>query len=200
VSGAFLVSYAVLWLLVILLLVAIFALYHHFGQMYLSSPEGRDSQGPDEGTPFPPLSTLDVNDTPVALPAAGRPTLVVFASTECELCAELRGSLARFADAYPHVQLATICAGHPRVVREWASQISTTVPVIADARGRTSARYRVGALPFLVAVGRDGAVRARGIVNDYDGLELAVHEAENLLTDNGRPRHPADHGHAAAAE
>ena len=190
-NDAFLISYAVLWLLVILLLVAVFALYHHFGQMYLSSPEGRDSQGPDEGTPFPPLSALDVNDTPVTLPVAGRPTLIVFASTQCELCAELRASLARFAGAYPRIQVAAICAGHPRVVREWASRISATVPVIADARGRTSARYRVGALPFLVAVGSDGAVRARGIVNDYDGLELAAHEAENLL---------ADHGHATAAE
>jgi hypothetical protein len=200
VSGAFLASYALLWLLVIVLTVAMFALYHHFGQMYLTSPEGRDSQGPTEGSQFPPLSGVDVNNTPVKVPTPGRPTLVVFASTQCELCAELRASLARFAGAYSHVRLATICAGHPRLVREWASQISATVPVIADARGRTSARYRVGALPFLVAVGRDGAVRARGIVNDYDGLELAAHEAENLMAGNGHPGQEHDHGHATATD
>ena len=34
-------TYIALWLLVVVLAVGVYALYYHFGEMYLTSPEGR---------------------------------------------------------------------------------------------------------------------------------------------------------------
>jgi hypothetical protein len=76
------------------------------------------------------------------------------------------------------------------MVRAWSSDLDGAVQVIADPRGRIASRYRVGALPFAIAVGNDGKVRWRGLVNDDDGLDMAIQDATALtLTDisaNGR--------------
>ncbi len=50
-----------------------------------------------------------------------------------------------------------------------------------DRRGRIAVRNNIDATPFGVAVGMDGLVQAKGIVNDLEGLEhlaldsLSVH-------------------------
>lgn len=178
---AFLVSYVLLWLLTAGLVIAVFALYHHFGQMYLNSREGRESQGPAEGAAFQPLATEDISGTARVLPLLEQAALVIFVSVTCPLCAALRAALLRLADSHPHLPTLVICEGHPRLVRAWAGELADVVPVVADPRGRISARYRIDALPFCVAVGDDGAVRARGLVNDYEGLVMAAHEAANVL-------------------
>ena len=45
-SEALLVSYAALWALVLAIAVGLLALYRHFGEMYLTSREGRVTQDP----------------------------------------------------------------------------------------------------------------------------------------------------------
>jgi hypothetical protein len=186
----FLASYVLLWVLVAVLFVGVFALYHHFGQMYLTSRTGRQEQGPAEGSFFRPVEGTVVGGDAVVIPHATRPALVVFASTDCPLCGKLRAGLVRAARSHPEVDLIVACAGHPRMVRAWSSDMNGTVPVIADPRARIGSRYRVGAWPFAIAVGADGRVRWRGLVNDDDGLDLAIHDAMALtLTDvssNGR--------------
>src|SRR6185437_8926806 len=176
-SPVFLVSYGLLWLLVAVLFVGVFALYHHFGQVYLTSRTGRQEQGPAEGSMFQPIEATVLNGDPVVIPHANKPSLVIFTSTDCALCSRLRPGIARVADAHPEVDLYVACAGQERMVRAWASDVGDAVPVIADPRARISSRYRVGAWPFVIAIGDDGAVRGRGLVNDGDGLERAVLDA-----------------------
>ncbi|WP_433346853.1 redoxin family protein [Microtetraspora malaysiensis] len=178
----FVISYVVLWVLVVVLAGAVFALYHHFGQMYMTSPEGRVAHGPEEGSLFPALDTKDLDGEVVTLPAQDRPFIAVFASTGCTLCGALRSVLRKFAAEHPDVLVVVICDGHPRAVREWAGDLASAVRVIPDPRGRIAARYEIGLTPFSVAVSHDGRVRSRGIVNGLDGLELAAHEAANQLT------------------
>jgi hypothetical protein len=178
----FWVSYGLLWLLVVTLVVAVFALYYHFGQMYLNSREGRAEQGPSEGTLLDAFDGVDIEGRPVVLPRLRQPMLMVFTDTSCKLCGQLRQALARFADEGPStVALYIICAGHPRSVREWAADLpGDRLRVIADPRGRTALSYRVDATPFCVAVDETGTVRASGIVNDLGGLDLAAREATAL--------------------
>jgi hypothetical protein len=179
-SPVFLVSYGLLWLLMAVLFVGVFALYHHFGQIYLTSRAGRQEQGPAEGSLFQPIEATVLDGDPVVIPHANKPSLVIFASTDCALCGQLRAGIARVADSHPEVDLYVACAGPERMVRAWASDVGDAVPVIADPRARISTRYRVGAWPFVIAIGDDGAVRGRGLVNDDDGLERAVLDAITL--------------------
>ena len=180
-SIAFITSYVLLWLLVLTLLAGVFALFHHFGTMYMTSREGREDQGPEPGRLVEAFTAADITGRIISVPPMNRPLLLVFTSTTCKFCARLRPEFQRFVTAHTEVDLVVICDGHPRAVAAWAAEISRTVRVLSDPRARRSARYGVAVLPFAIAVGADGVVRGRGIVNDLDGLELLADTAVHLL-------------------
>ncbi|MGH2442582.1 MAG: hypothetical protein ACRDFX_05410 [Chloroflexota bacterium] len=94
-------SYVALWIVVAVQFLATFALYHHFGQMYLGSEKGRDAQGPKVESRFKPLDTWDIVGHPVVLPVPGAAAITLFTSTSCPLCDKLRPQLRSFADAHP---------------------------------------------------------------------------------------------------
>ncbi|MEN3358346.1 MAG: hypothetical protein V7637_2328 [Mycobacteriales bacterium] len=192
-STPFLVSYVLLWVLVAGLFVGMLALYHHFGEMYLSSPQGRSAQGPDEGSTLKALEAHTVDATAVVLPV-DRPTLLLFVSTTCDVCKEVRTAVPRLVADHTDVSVVVVCAGRPAMVRAWAEPIAGLVPVIADPRSRISEQYQVDLRPFCIAVGADGLVRARGIANTHDGLEMAVEDAKSLpIVDAGTPADGHDH-------
>jgi hypothetical protein len=70
-TGPLLVSYAALWIVVIVMAIA---LYHHFGEMYLNSREGRQNQGPDVDSELKPLGARDVAGASLRLPTTGTPS------------------------------------------------------------------------------------------------------------------------------
>lgn len=196
-SAFFVVSYVILWVLVAALAVAVFALYHHFGQMYLVGPEHQAAQGPAEGDWLKDLETTALDGGPVILPL-NRPSVVLFMSTTCNLCSGMRGDLALLAADRPEVALVVICGGKPAMVRAWAEDLPASVRVVPDPSGRIASRYNVDLLPFQAAVGRDGVVRVAGLVNNYDGLNFACDAALNSLPivergDSGDHAH--DHAH-----
>jgi hypothetical protein len=171
VSTPFIASYVVLWVLVVVLSIAIIALYSHFGQMYLGSREGRQTQGPEQEKSLRPYAGSLVSGGTLSLPIPNTPTVVVFAETHCKICSAMRPEFRQFALANDEVSLVVICGGASEdAIRTWAAEISSDVAVVLDQGQRQTARYGIGITPFAVAVGADGVVRAKGIVNDYDGL------------------------------
>jgi hypothetical protein len=180
-STPFLISYVFLWILVLVLVVGVYALYHHFGQTYLTSREGREDQGPDVGTKIAAITADDVKGQALAVPPIQRPLLLLFTSTTCKICSGLRAEIRQFAVDHPEVAVTVLCEGHPRAVQAWAEDLADAAHVVADPRSRLTTKYGVGVLPFSVAVGPDGVVRGRGIVNDYAGLVLAAQDAVTAL-------------------
>ncbi len=164
-------SYVVLWILVLVLSAAVFGLYHHFGQMYIVSREGRQKQGPDLDRRLKRMPARDIRGIAVELPYAGVRQLVVFSTTDCKLCAHLRPDLARFAAAHSDLETVVICGGDSEAVRAWADGLSEVARVVADPTGRLAAAYRVGLTPFVVAIDETGTVISKGIVNDTQSLE-----------------------------
>jgi len=167
----------VLWILVAIFAVALLALYHHFGEMYLNSREGRDQQGPEVGTLLAGAQLVGVDGGSVSVPP-GRPALLLFMSTDCKLCGRLRDLIAEFAERHLQVETVVVCAGQASQVREWAARIDGRLPVGIDPQHRLAARYRIGMTPFVVGVRGDGSVVLRGLFNDIDGLELAAEQLE----------------------
>jgi hypothetical protein len=178
VTGAFFASYVALWVLVIVEGLAIFALYQHFGEMYLNTREGRASQGPDVDSELEPVKAQDLSGSTVRLAERGRPTLLVFASTDCELCGELRPDLKRFAEERAEFRTLLVCAGDLDGVSRWADGLSEVVEVVPDPGYRIATRYGVGVTPFMVGTDSGGIVRAKAIVNGLRGLETV---SEHLL-------------------
>ncbi|GII97103.1 TlpA family protein disulfide reductase [Sinosporangium siamense] len=175
-STAFGVSYVLLWVLVVVLAVALFGLYHHFGQLYLVHPKHRAAQGPPDNDWLRPLEVNDLHGRQVVLPL---PTsmVVLFMATDCSICSGLRGELNRVADDRVDLSLVVICAGSDRMVRSWADGLTHEITVIADTKKRIAADYNIDLLPFYVAVGADGVIRGKGLVSSPEGLITACDEA-----------------------
>lgn len=182
-SALFWATYVVLWLLVAIIAVGVLALYHHFGQMYLNSRDGRAEQGPKIGEAFAHDETTDLDGRPLALPAAGQPSLVLFASTTCPICDQLRDHVRRIGHERPDVRVVVFCQGDEEAVAEWAGDLTALARVVVDPRGRHALRHNVAGTPFCVAIGKDGTVRGRAIVNGYERLSFLADEAGGALAD-----------------
>lgn len=182
--NAFLIgSYVALWVLVVVLAVALLALYNHFGQMYLTSHRGREEQGPGVGSVLDSFRATDLQGRGVAVPS-GRPALVVLASVDCPECRRLRAPLQSLAaERAGDLDVVVLCNGQRSQVSQWAAAMSGPVHVIQDRNYRRASAMGVGITPFAVGVDGDGVVQARGLLNGRDGLALAV---EALL--DGGPR------------
>jgi methylamine dehydrogenase accessory protein MauD len=175
---ALLISYVVLWLLVAALTVAVFALYHHFGQMYLSSREGRARDGPELHRQVKPAKVRDLQGREVRVPRPAVPTMLFYATTNCPLCTELLPALRDVAVREADIETVVVCGDEPPAVAAWADGLSSAAVVVPDGDRALATRYRINATPFLVLIDRDGVVRGKGIVNGRDGLEQAVERLE----------------------
>jgi hypothetical protein len=195
VNPFFVFSYILLWVLVAVLAIGLVALYNHLGTVYLSAREARSSAGPAEGSLLSGIDTKAIDGRRVLLPPASHPAIVLFLSTTCSLCAGIRQAIPAVVDEIPNVSIVIFCQGRPQTVQVWASDIRELVPVIVDRNGRQAARYGVDLLPFGIAVGLDSVVRARGIVNGYEGLAALARMAlnwEQAASDAHRERAHAD--------
>jgi hypothetical protein len=169
VTPWFWTSYVALWALVVVQGGALFALYHHFGQMYLSSPQGRQHQGPDLGRLLPQVELEDLDGQLLAVPTS--PSILIFADTECRICSELKPVMTGFALEHPDVELAVICAADSETLaRQWAGTFGESVRVIPDIGKKLSSQLRIGVTPFMVAVDAAGRVCDKGVPNGLDGL------------------------------
>jgi len=176
-SAFFLVTYVALWVLSITELVALLALYDHFGQMYLSGREGRDKQGPALGSEMRPVELQDVRGTPVRLPVRESPTLILLASTVCRECDKIKPALAELSARYStEVVIAVLCAGKREAVSDWAGAIAMHVTVIPDPGYKVAAKLGVGMTPYVIGVDAAGKVCDKGLVNEREGMRAAIED------------------------
>lgn len=184
-SGPLLASYIFLWILVVVLAVAVFALYQHFGQMYLNSELGRNDQGPPIGEQLPRMVAVDVRGTPIDLPR-GANTLLAFMEVDCKLCGELRPALISFANEKPEVDVVAVVAGRAAEVEKFGRTLSEHVSVVADPAGRLTTRFGVGAFPFAMRVDNSGIVKLKALVNGRAGLDALEAASNGTAADHGR--------------
>jgi methylamine dehydrogenase accessory protein MauD len=183
VSIALLVTYILLWILLAALTVAVFALYHHFGEMYLSSREGRARDGPELHRAIKPATVRDLAGEEVRVPRPAVATMLFYATTNCPLCTDLLPALTEVAARERDIETVVVCGNEPPAVAAWADGLSSAAVVVPDGNRALATRYRINATPFLVLIDRDGVVRGKGIVNGRDGLEQAVQRLEAAHTD-----------------
>ncbi len=174
-----LVGLCAVWALLIVLAWAVFALYRHFGQMYLSSPAGRADQGPQIGTPLLSIAREGLGGQQVVLPPPG-PGIVLFADTSCDLCSAIRDKLDALDPYSGKLHVVVFCAGLKQDVAAWAARVPGYVQVVWDDRANAAQHYRVSTLPFAIAVGLGGEVRAKSIINGDEGLLWAAQHALDI--------------------
>ena len=174
-DGWWAASYAVLWLLVIVLCVVVVALARQIGTLHLRlGPRGAlemDDEGPALGEAPQPHDTQDLSGRAVSIGGPGESQLLLFVSPGCHICEQVLPSLpaVRSKDLAPYVVTDLDPA-------ETASQFG----------GRRLEAPIVPGTPYVVVLDDLGMVRAKGTVNNLEQMEGLIDTARRRTEQRDR--------------
>lgn len=121
-----------------------------------------------------PISVLDLDGTPVRLDAraSGRPMLIEFWATWCEVCEALmpavRRAHARFGDRVDFIGVnVTINESRARV-RRWVERERPPYRTLYDESGLAVRTFEAPVTSYVVIVDADGVIRYTGVGEDQD--------------------------------
>jgi hypothetical protein len=173
-STLFYVSYAALWLLLLTIGVLLLLLYRHFGIQALGTIEGVQRDGLAIGTAAPLISGVTADGQDMTWQTRpGKPEFLVFASTDCEPCADVLPHVDRLAVATARTLGVTAVVSGPQEVAAnlvaQQPQPPTYLCLAEDGSGAFD-RYRVRVTPFAFVIGSDGRILAKGLCGDLTRL------------------------------
>jgi methylamine dehydrogenase accessory protein MauD len=185
-SGWWAASYAVLWVLVLMLCVIVVALARQIGTLHLRvGPLGAleiDDEGPPLGEAPAPLDARTVDGSPLTVGGPGEAQLLVFVSPGCRVCREVLPAVPAVAAA--HGLSPVIVAGEHLGDRD--ASYPPGAAVVASAEVMSS--YAVPGTPYVVVLDRSGVARAKGTVNNLEQLEGLVDTARRRQADGAGHR------------
>lgn len=189
-SDLFYVSYGLLWLVVVSLAILVVLVYRHFGLMAMETGEGVSRDGLGVGRVAPPVRGFDGRAEEAHWAhSTERPSLLLFASPECEPCVSVLPYVRSLAG---EVSVTSIVAGDTHDAARMQEAIGATFGAIAEGSEEIFDLYRVKATPFGFVVGTDGRIRSKGLCNSKQNLQ-------HLLVAAGLPelgvRLDAEHSH-----
>jgi methylamine dehydrogenase accessory protein MauD len=171
-EGIWLVSFIVLWIIVIAEAVLILLLYRQLGILYLGTASGVSRDGLTVGTTAPEFSLPDANGQAHTLSSLrGRNVLLLFGSTHCDPCRRLLPGLEEFAGRDGRdFQVLWLNQGTMEETREFLLETGTDLTMLTFRDGLNDA-YRVRVTPFLYMIDAAGVIKAKGLVNTKAQLE-----------------------------
>jgi hypothetical protein len=186
-TGVWLASYVVLWVLVVLLGALILVLFRQFGLRSLTTVEGISRDGYPIGAALSPPIGVDHGN------GRRRKALMVFVSVACRPCHDLMPDLSSFLTEKRNtlegfLVLPTLDSGDRNEPH------CTEATVIRDDAAME--RYRVRVTPFAYLIGMNGRVEAKGLVNRAVDLQnlwiqaesVSVHEIDRAREGSSRGR------------
>jgi methylamine dehydrogenase accessory protein MauD len=199
----FLVTYAVLWLLVVLLSTTVFTLAREVAMV-------KQRVGPDPGA----LATTDgprLGDTAPKLHGElltggqidfvpKRTTLVLFVSPHCDACLVLLPEVVKFMKRGPDVDVVMVGSGAAEEFVQLSAIYRINVPLILDPHHTLEREFEIKTTPLGLALDADWVVRSKGIVNDAKHLEalarfqMTVRDVGLNLHERTLAEHPTTKG------
>jgi hypothetical protein len=151
-GGAWVASYVMLWVTVVVMAVAIVALLRQIGVLHARlQPLGAHfaGEGPERLAPAPFPDVFDYGSS--------RLTLVAFTSVGCQVCASLSPGI--------------------RALDRQFDDLAVHVVVHDPGTAPTFAAFNVTSTPYFVTADRQGIVRVRGIANSLEQIEEMIEES-----------------------
>jgi len=183
--SAFSISYIVLWVLVAVLSLVVFALVRQIGVLHdRIAPTGALmlAKGLTVGEPAPIVAVTDldgVSRTVGGERADGRNTLVMFVSPTCPVCKVLLPVLKSSART-EHAWLDILLASDGDVAKQTEFRRQHGLAPLPYILSPTlGIAYQINRLPYAVLLDEHGAVLARGLINSREHLE-SLFEAKRL--------------------
>ena len=183
-DGWWAASYAVLWLLVVVLCFVVVALARQIGTLHLRlGPRGAleiDDEGPplDEAPPI--VDARDLDGTPVTVGGGGGARMIMFVSPGCIVCDRVLPSLPVVAAG---AGLETLVVTDVDDHESAAAFGSTTGGLRIVPSPELMETYAVPGTPYLVVMDAEGVVRAKGTINNLEQMEGLVDTALRRLRD-----------------
>lgn len=176
------VSQALLWVVVLLLAVAVFALARQVGVLHERiAPVGALAigRGPKPGEKAPEIAarTLEGAMVNIGSPlAAGTMQLLFFVAPTCPVCKNLIPTAKAFAET-EGLDLVFVGDGDAGEHHDMAGRFSIPLERFINS-SEVGRSFHVGKLPYAVLISELGIIVAQGLVNTREHLEslLVVHE------------------------
>lgn len=185
-SGWWLASYIILWILVVLLAIVVLALARQVGTLHLRmGPRGAlevDDEGPPLGEAPEPHDLTDLRGRQVTIGGPGRAQLLLFVSPGCPVCREVLPSLPAAARVGGMEPVVIADASADEAAGAYDTDRATVV-----AAPQVAARYDVPGTPYAVALDVLGVARAKGTINNLEQMEGLVDTARRRLEEAIRP-------------
>ncbi len=188
-SGTFIASYVILWMLVLVLIVLVLLLYRQYGLSLMDNRSRMNMEGLDLGTPAPALQVTDLDGTERTLRLAdydlGSEAVIVFAADQCAVCAELALTAQDASDSRPDLDWLWIIdivgsGTEPEVVIHgppgWDTYIASAEPSGDTRDGQpvtAHTRMSVPGTPFAYGI-TGGRIAAKALVNSTEDLDALV--------------------------
>jgi methylamine dehydrogenase accessory protein MauD len=179
-SGWWLASYVVLWVLVALLTLVVVALARQVGTLHLRlGPRGAlevDDEGPPLGEAPDRVETVGLDGREAAVGGPGEPQLLLFVSPGCPICRDVLPSLPAAARAGRLAPYVIVDAGPEESASSYRHQ-HVGAPVLSAPE--VARDYRVPGTPYAVVLDVMGVVRGKGTVNNLEQLEGLIDTARS---------------------
>ena len=179
-STLFYVSYAALWLLLLVIGVLLLLLYRHFGMMSLGTLEGVQRDGLPIGALAPAISGVTAEGKDTAWePRRGQAHLLLFAAPDCEPCATIVPILNQLARTTAGgLGIAAVVPGPRDEVARFVARYHPPFLCLAEDGSGAFPRFRVRVTPFGFVIGTDGRVLAKGLCGDAGRLQGLLEAAD----------------------
>jgi methylamine dehydrogenase accessory protein MauD len=185
-SGVWLASYIVLWLVVLMLAFLLAGALRQLGllQLRLGDDPGAliTDTGLERGTDAPDFTALSADSGELVslsdLPAV--PRMIVFASPGCLSCRELIPGLNEVRKTRKDFDFLVVCRGDLESCRSFGRMNRLEAPLVVDTNGQIEKDYAVTLTPFAYLIDHEGKVVIRGLANDWRQLESLLEQEGTL--------------------
>ena len=190
-SGVWLASYVVLWVVVLLLAFLLAGALRQLGllQLRLGDDPGAliTDTGLERGAEAPDFTALDSESGELVtlsdLP--GVPRMLVFASPGCLSCRELIPGLNEVRKTRAGFDFLVVCRGDLESCQAFGRMNRLEAPMVVDTTGQIEKDYLVTLTPFAYLIDHEGRVVIRGIANDWRQLESLLEQEGTLQAGMG---------------
>lgn len=182
---ALIVSNGLLWILVCVLSLVVFALTRQIGLLHERvAPVGAlaIARGPEVGEFAPEIRVENLDGQSIRIGGPddrGRKTLLFFLSPTCPVCANLLPTLRRMVRSQADGTRLLFASDGPRAEQEAFCKekgIANSDYLLSRELGLS---FEVSKLPYAVLIDGSGTIRAKGLVNTREHVE-SLFEAERL--------------------
>jgi methylamine dehydrogenase accessory protein MauD len=185
-SGVWLASYIVLWLVVLMLGFLLAGALRQLGllQLRLGDDPGAliTDSGLERGTRAPDFTAIDPETEELVTfsELAPVPRMVVFASPGCLSCRELIPGLNEVRKTRRDHDFLVVCHGDVESCRGFGRMNRLEAPMVVDTNGQIEKDYLVTLTPFAYLLDHEGNVVIRGVANDWRQLESLLEQEGTL--------------------